>query len=181
LGWTDERGPIGCNLDPVVTATSRVLKPARAAKIPIFFTTGAYDPADPPGPGGEKLNPSPRPDFPREEQSRLDPRLEHRPTEKIIRKPYASAFKATNFHEMLTALRVDTLVVTGCSTSHCVYATCRDAKDSFRVIVPGEAVGERCELMHEVNLLDIDLDLGDVMPVDEVVAWLEGLPGNLYD
>ena len=67
---------------------------------------------------------------------------------------------------------IDTLIVTGLSTSHCVYATCRDATDSFRVIVPKEAVGERCEIMHEVNLLDIDIDLGDVMPVDEVTSEL---------
>jgi hypothetical protein len=40
------------------------------------------------------------------------------------------------------------------------------------VIVPKEAVGERCEIMHEVNLLDIDIDLGDVMPVAEVVRQL---------
>ena len=70
---------------------------------------------------------------------------------------------------MLASLNVDTLIVTGVSTSHCVYATCRDATDSFRVIVPRESVGERCELFHEVSLLDIDLDLGDVMPVDEVI------------
>jgi nicotinamidase-related amidase len=76
---------------------------------------------------------------------------------------------------MLTSLGTDTLVVTGISTSHCVYATCRDATDSFRVIVPREAVGERCELLHEVNLLDIDLDLGDVLPVEEVLAYLEGV------
>ena len=81
-----------------------------------------------------------------------------------------SAFKGTNLHEMLASLEVDTLIVTGVSTSHCVYATCRDATDSYRVIVPREAVGERCELFHEVNLLDIDLDLGDVMPVEEVIA-----------
>ena len=62
------------------------------------------------------------------------------------------------------------------STSHCVYATCRDATDSFRVIVPREAVGERCEIFHEVNLLDIELDLGDVVPVDEVIGYLAGLP-----
>jgi nicotinamidase-related amidase len=73
---------------------------------------------------------------------------------------------------MLTMLRVDTLIVTGVSTSHCVYATCRDATDCFRVIVPREAVGERCELMHEVFLHDIDIDLGDVMPVEEVTAAL---------
>ena len=74
---------------------------------------------------------------------------------------------------MLTAASVDTLIVAGLSTSHCIYATCRDATDSFRVIVPREAVGERCELFHEVNLLDIDLDLGDVTALDEVLAYLK--------
>jgi nicotinamidase-related amidase len=73
---------------------------------------------------------------------------------------------------MLASLHVDTLIVTGCSTSHCVYATCRDATDSFRVIIPREAVGERCELMHETFLFDIDLDLGDVVPVADVLAEL---------
>jgi len=90
----------------------------------------------------------------------------------IIRKRYASAFKGTNLHDMLTSLGIDTLIVTGISTGHCVYATCRDATDCFRVIVPREAVGERCELMHEVFLLDIDIDLADVMDLAEVVNYL---------
>ena len=93
----------------------------------------------------------------------------------MVRKRYASAFKGTNLHEMLASLGVDTLIVTGVSTSHCVYATCRDAIDSFRVIVPREAVGERCELMHEVNLLDIDIDLADVVELDELREQLGGL------
>jgi nicotinamidase-related amidase len=173
LAWTTERGPVGSNLDSVVDGTARILEAARAARIPIFFTTGHYDPTDPPSPGRNKLNLGPRADFPIEEQFRLDPRLEHRSTEKVIAKPYASAFKGTNLLEMLAAAGVDTLIVTGCSTSHCVYATCRDARDSFRVIVPREAVGERSELMHEVFLFDIDLALGDVMPVDDVIARLK--------
>src|SRR5207245_4005512 len=107
------------------------------------------------------------------EMFQLDARLGRRPTEKIISKRYASAFKGTNLHDMLTMLSIDTLIVTGVSTSHCVYATCRDATDAFRVVVPREAVGERCEIMHEVNLLDIDLDLGDVLPLDNVLAYLD--------
>ena len=79
---------------------------------------------------------------------------------------------------MLAALGRDTLIVTGVSTSHCVYATCRDATDTFRVIVPREAVGERCELMHEVFLLDIDIDLADVTPMEEVVQFLEEVAGR---
>jgi hypothetical protein len=33
--------------------------------------------------------------------------------------------------------------------------------------------------MHEVNLLDIDLDLGDVLPLDSVLAYLEGLNARM--
>jgi hypothetical protein len=43
------------------------------------------------------------------------------------------------------------------------------------VIVPEETVGERCEIMHAVNLLDIDIDLGDVMPLADVIAKLQAL------
>ncbi len=171
--WTEPQQQIGTNLNSVVDATCRVLAAARAAEIPIFFTSFAYDPADPPSPQNTKLQMRIKPG--NESLFDLDKRLDHRPTEKLLRKRYASCFKGTNLHEMLTSLGVDTLIVTGASTSHCVYATCRDATDSFRVIVPREAVGERCELMHEVNLLDIDIDLGDVMPVDDVIAHLKGL------
>ena len=171
--WLDPKHQIGSNLDSVVEAACRVLQAARAARLPIFFTTFAFDSAEPPSPHDKKL----KLDLPANasELFELDPRLERRPTEKLVRKRYASAFKGTNLHEMLAGLGVDTLIVTGISTSHCVYATCRDATDSFRVIVPREAVGERCEIMHEVNLLDIDLDLGDVTSVADVVRSIEGL------
>ncbi len=171
LFWTDPRNrQMGSPLDPVVEAAVQLLGAARAAGIPIVFTTFDYDRADPPSPHDRKLRYQLGPDDAGLLQ--LDPRLGRRPTEKLLRKKYASAFKATNLHEMLTGLGVDTLIVAGVSTSHCVYATCRDATDSFRVIVAREAVGERCELMHEVNLLDIDIDLGDVMPVEEIIAQL---------
>jgi nicotinamidase-related amidase len=147
------------------------LRAARKTQVPIFFTTWAYDPAHPPSPHDQKLKLK----LPSEaaELFDLDPRLERRPSEMLIRKRYASAFKGTNLHDMLAMLSIDTLIVTGVSTSHCVYATCRDATDTFRVIVPREAVGERCELMHEVFLLDIDIDLADVMPLAEVIGYLE--------
>ena len=90
----------------------------------------------------------------------------------VLWKSKRSAFFGTDLTAVLVHDQIDTLIVTGMSTSHCVYATCRDAIDCFRVIVPQEAVGERCELMHEVNLLDIDIDLGDVMPVDDVISHL---------
>jgi nicotinamidase-related amidase len=171
LWWTQPQHQIGSDLEPVIQNALQVLAAARAAQIPIFFTTFAYDPADPPSPQNRKLQMNVGPEG--EKLFELDPRLARRPNEKLIKKRYASTFKGTNFHELLASLGVDTLIVTGVSTSHCVYATCRDAIDSVRVIVPREAVGERCELFHHTSLLDIDIDLADVMPVEEVVAWLE--------
>ncbi len=168
--WTESQYQLGSCIDSVVNATCRVLTAARKTGVPVFFTTTDYDPNDPPSPHDGKLKLAIESDD--EHLFDLDPRLEHQSGEKVVRKKYASAFKATNLHEMLTATGIDTLIITGVSTSHCVYATCRDGTDSFRIIVPAEAVGERCEIMHEVNLLDIDIDLGDVMPVEEVIAWI---------
>jgi nicotinamidase-related amidase len=176
LWWTDARDVRqGSNVDSVVEAACQLLEAARAAKIPIFFTTWDWDPSMPPSPHDRKV----RMDLKPGEQRlfELDPRLQRRDGERVIAKRYASAFKATNLNENLTALGVDTLIVTGVSTSHCVYATCRDATDSFHVIVPREAVGERCEIMHEVNLLDIELDLADVVPLATVRSYIEGLNG----
>jgi len=174
LWWTRPgQPPMGSNVDSVVDGAWQMLRAARAADIPIIFTTYDYDPADPPTPHDAKcadnICPEDRPFF------ELDPRVQRRDDERIVRKKYASAFKGTNLLDMLTALEVDTLIVTGVSTSHCVYATCRDAAHTFRVVVPRQAVGERCELLHEVNMLDIDIDLGDVLDIEEVEAYLSGL------
>src|SRR5262245_24358141 len=177
LWWTDPKNySQGSNIDAVVAAVCRLLKVARAAKIPIFFTTWDCDFSVPPSPHDRKVPLNLKPGD--ERWFELDTRVNRQRNERLIRKRYASSFKATNLHENLTALGVDTLIVTGVSTSHCVYATCRDATDSFRVVVPRDAVGERCELMHEVNLLDIELDLGDVRPVEEVVTYLRDLKGE---
>jgi len=174
LWWTDPNCyPMGSNVDSVVDANVRLLKAARQSGVPVFFTTYAHDPDEPTSPHGKKLQINITSDQTR--YFAIDPRLQRREGERIIAKRYASAFKATNLQENLVALGVDTLVVTGVSTSHCIYASCRDATDCFHVVVPREAVGDRCEIMHEVNLLDIEIDLGDVLPTLEVVNYLEGL------
>jgi nicotinamidase-related amidase len=174
LGWTDSRYDLlGSDLDSVVAATQRVLDAARAAGLPVFFTTMLRGPDDPLSPADLKIDRARDAQRPGSPAVELDPRLGRLPTEKLIVKKYASCFKGTDLMEMLTTLRVDTLIVTGCSTSHCVYATCRDAASAFRVIVPEEAIGERCELLHEVFKFDIDLGLGDVLPLADVLRYIE--------
>ena len=174
LNWTRPDTQMGSNLDPVVEATCSILGAARNARIPIFFSTFDFDPDQLPELRSKKA----QCDLKREDTSLfdLDPRLGRLPNEKIFTKRAASCFKGTDLQNMLTTLGVDTLIVTGVSTSHCVYATCRDACDSFRIIIPREAVGERCQIMHWVNLLDLDIDVGDVVLMDEVLTYLKELP-----
>lgn len=169
--WLTPSAQIGSDLNSVVDATCRVLAAARATHTPIFFTSFDYDPAHPRSPHDRKLHYKLPDDV--GSMFQLDRRLGRRDNEKIVLKRFASAFKGTCLHEMLTGLGIDTLIVCGVSTSHCIYSSCRDATDSFRVIVPREAVGERCELMHEAFLFDIDVDLADVTPLADVVSYLE--------
>ena len=173
--WLDKSSPLGSDLDDVVQRTIRLLDAARQAEIPIFFTTMGFGEDDPVAPRDLKHPTTRLHGTKGSPETELDPRLQRRLTEKLLVKKYASAFQGTDLHEMLTALRVDTLIVTGCSTSHCVYATCRDATSSFKVIVPQEAVGDRSELFQLVYLLDIDMGMGDVVPTSEVLTYMEAL------
>jgi nicotinamidase-related amidase len=92
----------------------------------------------------------------------------------IVNKRYASAFFETNLGSIFTFKKVDTVIVTGGSTSGCVRATVVDSLSrSFRTIVPEECVADKHESPHFANLYDMALKYADVLPVAEVIAWLE--------
>lgn len=90
--------------------------------------------------------------------------------EVVISKQYASAFFGTSLAPMLHAMGVDTVVLTGCSTSGCIRASAVDAvQHGFRTIVVRECVGDRHDGPHEANLFDIDSKYGDVVNKQEVI------------
>jgi maleamate amidohydrolase len=92
----------------------------------------------------------------------------------VINKRMASAFFETNLGSLFTFHRVDTVIVTGGSTSGCVRATVVDSLSrSFRTVVPEECVADRHESPHFANLYDMALKYADVLPVAEVAAFLE--------
>ena len=94
-------------------------------------------------------------------------------------KKYPSAFFQANLSSLLVPEPVDTLMLTGCSTSGCIHATAVDATSyGCRVIVPEEAVSDR-EAPHRANLFDSDAKYGDVIAVSEVVDYLRALPAPL--
>lgn len=107
----------------------------------------------------------------------LDPRLEIAPGDVVIRKRMASAFFETNLRSLLTFHGVDTVVVTGGSTSGCVRATVVEGLScGYRMIVPVECVADRHESPHFANLYDMAVKYADVLPVEEVAAGLAAIP-----
>lgn len=87
----------------------------------------------------------------------------------VITKRMASAFHETNLASLLVWHRVDTVIVTGGSTSGCVRASVVDSvSHGYRTIVPEECVADRHESPHFANLHDMALKYADVLPVAEV-------------
>jgi maleamate amidohydrolase len=176
-GFTDLRSPLAGDLDSQLAATNALLEPARAAGIPVIFSTVAYDaelqeagiwirkiPAN-----GTLVEGS--------EWVEVDKRLNQRSNETTLVKKYASCFFGTDLAARLISRRVDTLIITGCTTSGCVRATAVDACSyGFHTIVVEEAVGDRAALPHAASLFDIDAKYGDVVGLQETVSYLEGLP-----
>jgi maleamate amidohydrolase len=174
VGFTDPESPLHCELEEVVEAIERLLAATRAARLPVVYTTVAYDAA-----AKERaavfIDKVPAL-LTLEAGSRwveIDPRLAPQPGEAVLTKLFASAFYGTPLGSLLAAQQVDGLIVAGASTSGCVRATAVDAlQHGYRVVVPREAVGDRNPAAHEANLYDIDAKYGDVLPVEGVLDHL---------
>ncbi len=178
LGFTvPEQSPLAGNLSAEVAATNELIAAARKKDIPVIFTVVGYDPhrQDDAGLWPEKA-PSLRMLTIGSDLVKLDPRLNQEPGDLVITKKYASGFFGTYLASTLTMQSVDTAIVTGCTTSGCVRATVMDAlANGFRPIVPIECVGDRAQEPHQANLFDIGAKYGDVMPLQEVLEYMEQL------
>lgn len=173
-GFTDPDSPLVCELDDVVPAIGRLINEARAVGAPVIYTTVAYRPEDEPvaevflakvpalrtlAAGG------PWPE--------IDARIAPSGDEPVLTKLFASGFFGTDLAQRLERLDVDTVIVTGASTSGCVRATVVDAlQHGLRAIVPREAVGDRDAHAHDANLRDIDAKYGDVVALEVALQML---------
>ncbi len=100
----------------------------------------------------------------------------------LIEKKKPSAFFGTPLVSYLVSLRADTVILTGTTTSGCVRATAVDAVSyNFRVGIPEECVWDRGELTHKVNLFDLHQKYCDVMTLEEILSYLDGLEPGLFD
>jgi len=175
LGFTDPGSPLACDLEGPVSEIQKLLDAAREAEIPIVFTTVAYRESDKltaaafidKVPALLTLQAGTR-------WAEIDPRIAPEETEPVLNKLFASGFFGTGLSSLLTAAGVDTLIITGASTSGCVRATAVDALQyGFRPVVPREAVGDRNPDAHQANLYDVDAKYGDVVSAEDVLEYLE--------
>lgn len=108
------------------------------------------------------------------ERHEFDPRCEIDPDDLTYTKRMPSAFFETPLASYLVWHEVDTVVVTGGSTSGCVRATAVDSlSHGYRTIVPVETCADKHESYHFANLTDLQLKYADVEPVQAVIDWLE--------
>ena len=99
--------------------------------------------------------------------------LTPREDEFIVTKQYPSAFFGTSLSASLTSAGVDTLILTGVTTSGCVRATCVDSMShGFVTLVVREGVGDRDPRPHEANLYDMSAKYADVVSEERTAAYL---------
>ena len=174
-GWTDPAYAGGsARLDPAIDAIRQLLPVARAKGVPVVYTTSPFEETP-----QFKSAADYSPNFRRWDRRacEIDERVRPLPGEYVVYKEHASAFAGTALVGHLVEKRVDTLLITGCSTSACVRATATDAKVfHLRPVIVREAVQDRSEVAHEWTLFDIQARFADVTGLDETLAYLGGLP-----
>jgi nicotinamidase-related amidase len=156
-----------------IDPTKRLFAAARAAALPIFYSTGDVRAESRP-----TLVTATKRNKPPVDPSDYVIRAEFKPQPQdvVITKQRASVFYGTPLAAHLTQLGVQTLIICGESTSGCVRATAVDAySHGYHVVLVEECCFDRSILSHKVNLFDLHHKYCDVMHVDEVVSHLDGL------
>ena len=173
MAYLDPASPLYAGVEDALASNERLLAAARAAVIPVFFTNVVYqaDGAD----GGlfYKKIPSLRVFLEGSRLGAFPPSLQPVDGERVISKQFASAFFGTSLAETLSEEGIDTLLITGLSTSGCVRATALDALQSgFAPFVVREACGDRHPAPHEANLFDLQAKYAEVVSEQEACALI---------
>ena len=171
-GFTDPECPLGTYCPEVVKANLELLQAFRCRELPVFFTTVIYHNKHQATVFRRKV---PALNVLQSESPWVvvDPQLGRLDSEPLIEKQWASAFHKTDLDQQLKSLGVDSLVITGLTTSGCVRATAVDGlQHEFQVVIAEEAVGDRNQDAHKANLFDLDAKYADVQSVDQILKQL---------
>ncbi|MEM1113621.1 MAG: isochorismatase family protein [Pseudomonadota bacterium] len=174
-GFTDASCPLGSDCPEVVAANAELLAAFHMRHLPVFFTTVVYHSDDQARVFRARID-ALNVLTPDSHWVELDDALQMAEGDVLVEKQWASAFHKTDLDAQLRAAGVDSLVVTGLTTSGCVRATAVDGLQyDYPVQVPREAVGDRNAKAHEANLFDLHAKYVDVVSLADCLA---GLPAS---
>ena len=171
-GFTDPYCPLGSDAASVVEANRQLMDAFHSKNLPVYLTTVVYDNDEQASVFRARvpaLNLLSRGSH----WCDIDPRLPLSASDTIIEKTHASAFHGTGLADRLHSEGIDSLVVTGLTTSGCVRASAVDGLQyNFKVVVPEEAVGDRDLAAHQANVYDLNAKYVDVLSLEETLALL---------
>ena len=171
-GFTDPSCPLGSEADEVVDANVRLMNAFHDTNLPVVLTTVIYRDDQQASVFRARI-PALNLLTPESEWVLFDSRLPVAPGDLQLEKRHASSFHGTELDEWLRNQEVDSVVVTGLTTSGCVRATAVDGlQNNYRVVVPREACGDRDEQAHEANLYDLNAKYADVLSLEDTLALL---------
>jgi nicotinamidase-related amidase len=158
-----------------VKYNQQLLTAARKAGIPVFYTLTEYrtDKADVGGWAGKGSNAAHSSMIEGSKGGRIVDELAPVEGEMVISKKKPSAFFGTPIVSYLVDRKIDTLIITGCTTSGCVRSSVVDAFSyNYKIIVPEECSFDRGQASHALNLFDMHQKYADVAPTAEVIENL---------
>ena len=171
-----EDSPLYAGVENELASALRIREAARAAGIPVVYTNVVYQEGGADGGVFYRKVPALEVFVEGNPLGAWPAGLEPAEDELVITKQYPSAFFGTSLAPTLTASDIDTLIITGLTTSGCVRATCVDAMShGFAPIVVADACGDRHAAPHEANLFDMNAKYADVVDEPTVIAYLSGL------
>ena len=175
-GFVDPQNPLAqgsMGLD-AVRHVKLLLDKARARKVPIVFTTGLNTISHSMPIGvSRKVVVHPKP-----EENVIVKEIAPQEGDVVVAKGKASVFFGTTLLTFLNHQHIDTLIITGMTTSGCVRGTVVEAASyDFFVTIPEECVADRALVPHKVNLFDMEMKYADVLPLKEVLQYFDSLPG----
>ncbi|MBX2846800.1 MAG: isochorismatase family protein [Acidiferrobacterales bacterium] len=174
--YFDESCELYADVEDALESALRIRELADQNNIPVIFTNVVYHQGG--ADGGvfyKKVKPlrhfhagNPMGSWPKGLQPKIN--------ELVISKQYPSAFFGTSLAATLTAMQVDSLIITGLTTSGCIRATCIDCvSNGFIPIVVAEACGDRHDDPHSANLFDMNAKYADVVSESEVVEYFANM------
>ena len=167
-GFIDPSSPLGFECDKLIQANIILVNKFREMNLPIIFTTTIYRDISEASVFRSKI-PALNILKPGSEETSFLKELSPDSEDILIEKKFASSFFGTNLADDLRRMNVDSVVISGVTTSGCVRATALDSlQNNFLTTVAEDCVGDRDLNAHRANLFDLQSKYADVVLSDKI-------------